>query len=185
MTSRIESGEKDIHQETLLTHHLDSRAADTIVDHPLSDDASPSLASGSSLSTQTTQTFDPAATAYELSISSPLQASQSAPSSAMAERPLSLLLAGFSHRATVCLSSLELLQSDAEKSIHLREPTRQQIELVEEQMKEETKVVERAIEAAVENRGVDERVETPEMGTTYFDEMKKVRRRCWDEFRLC
>jgi hypothetical protein len=115
-----------------------------------------------------TQTFDSEATAYQATISSP---------SSLTSRPLSSLLAIFSYRATVCLSSFELLPDDALGGLseHAREPTEREKEVVRRRMKSEVEVVERAIEKAIEERGVDETVKVRE-GKTYFEEMERVSR---------
>lgn len=90
------------------------------------------------------------------------------------DRPLSSLLSLFSHRATVCLSSLELLPDDSSAlTDHSREPTAQQMREVERRMASEVQVVEAAIEKAVEERGIDESVEVEE-GRSYFEDMKMV-----------
>jgi hypothetical protein len=90
------------------------------------------------------------------------------------DRPLSTLLSIFSHRATVCLSSLELLPDDSSAlTDHPREPTAQEMREVERRMASEVQVVEAAIVRAVEERGIDESIKVEE-GKTYFEDMEMV-----------
>lgn len=90
------------------------------------------------------------------------------------DRPLSTLLSLFSHRATVCLSSLELLPDDVSSlADYALEPTPRQIQEVERRMATEVEVLEAAIEKAVEERGVASSVEV-DKGRTFFEGMGMV-----------
>lgn len=111
--------------------------------------------------------IDPVAESYNAEITDT--------STAFAARPLSSLLSIFSYRATVCLSSFELLPDDHSfESRHEREPTVKEVEeILHERLRTEAEVVERVIEEAIEKRGVGEEVRVSE-GETYFEEMKKV-----------
>ena len=58
---------------------------------------------------------------------------------------------------------------------HTREPTRQEIEFVEERLRAEVEFVEKVIEEAVEKRRVASiTAEASDEGKTYFDGMKMV-----------
>lgn len=89
----------------------------------------------------------------------------------LSSRPISSLLHIFSYRATVCLSSLELLPDDASVLLSTwKEPTSAEMEVVHDRLKGEVEIVERAIEQAVEDRGVSQDVKG--MGGSYFTTMR-------------
>lgn len=98
-------------------------------------------------------------------------------------RPLSSALAIFSYRATRCFSSFELL-SEYDFGIQNLGVTEcvqpgevvsiEQVKVLRKVLPVEVQVIERIIEEAIQNRGVEENLKIILGGTTYFDSMKMV-----------
>lgn len=103
----------------------------------------------------------------------------------ISSRPLSSALAIFSYRATRCFSSFELLSENDFGNQNLRSTecvqpgevvSIEQVQVLRKVLAVEVKVVERIIEEAIQNRGVEENLKVVVRGTTYFDSMKMVSR---------
>lgn len=96
--------------------------------------------------------------------------------SALADRPLSLLLAQFSHRTSARLSSLELFDDRLSLS-HLGEPTTAQMELLQEQMETSAEIeeVKRVVEREVERMEVEKALDNKKQERTWFNELDMVR----------
>lgn len=104
------------------------------------------------------------------------------PSPPLAARPLSLILSHFTHRASLRLSSLELLDSSPSAPVtaeHSREPTQAQLEEVERELEEseELQEVRSVIEREEERMEGWEEIEGEEDEEgTWFERVEMVRR---------
>lgn len=88
-------------------------------------------------------------------------------------RPPSMILTLFTRRTIACLSSFELLPDEGEHGNIFREPTVKEMKLVEKSLGPDLRLVEKAIEDAIEAKGVDEEL-VVEMGHSYFETMYRV-----------